>query len=64
MSRESTVILFGFLVAVSPFIGLPLSILSFVLPILGALIVLIGITLRALSVKSSATPHETESEAS
>jgi TRAP-type C4-dicarboxylate transport system permease small subunit len=60
MSRESTVILLGVLVAVSPFTGLPLSLLSWVLPILGALLVLIGITLRALSARTSTHAHEPE----
>lgn len=60
MSRESTVILLGILVAMSPFVGLPLSVLSFVLPVLGILIALIGITLRALSAKAPLPSHEPE----
>ena len=47
MSRESTLILLGILVALTPFVGLPLLWRAILLPIFGALVVLIGITLRA-----------------
>ncbi len=47
MSRESTLILLGILIALTPFVGLPLLWRAILLPIFGALVVLIGITLRA-----------------
>ena len=46
MTREQVLILLGILVALSPYIGLPLSILGFVLPVLGLMIVGIGVLLR------------------
>ncbi len=47
MSRESTLILFGVLVALSPFIGLPYIWLMWILPILGILVIVLGVALRA-----------------
>ncbi|MDR3548052.1 MAG: hypothetical protein P4M11_07280 [Candidatus Pacebacteria bacterium] len=46
MSRENFLILLGILVVLSPFAGLPLAWLMWLLPILGALIVIIGIMIR------------------
>lgn len=48
MSRESMLMVLGVLVALSPFIGLPLAILAWLLPVVGVLIVLIGIGLRTV----------------
>ena len=42
MSRERLLMLLGTLVLVSPFIGLPLSVLTWVLPVLGGLVLGIG----------------------
>ncbi|KND50581.1 MAG: hypothetical protein AB202_03810 [Parcubacteria bacterium C7867-007] len=44
MSRERLLILTGVLVVFSPFIGLPLAVLIWVLPILGGTVTLIGIS--------------------
>lgn len=48
MTRENVLILLGALVILAPFSGLPLSWLSFILPILGAGVVGIGILMRAV----------------
>ncbi|HEV7121512.1 MAG TPA: hypothetical protein VGN56_01645 [Candidatus Paceibacterota bacterium] len=42
MSRERLLMLLGILVLVSPFVGLPLSLLAWVLPVLGGLVLGIG----------------------
>lgn len=47
MSRESVLILVGALVILSPFVGLPLQVLAWVLPVLGLVVVGIGIALRS-----------------
>lgn len=47
MSRESTLIFLGVLIALSPFIGLPYSWLMVILPILALALVLIAVALRA-----------------
>ncbi|MDB5237327.1 MAG: hypothetical protein JWL88_429 [Parcubacteria group bacterium] len=44
MSRDRLLILIGTLVLVSPFVGLPLSILTWILPVLGGLVLGIGIS--------------------
>ncbi len=46
MTRESILIALGILVALTPYSGLPLSLLAIVLPVLGLLIAAIGATLR------------------
>jgi hypothetical protein len=46
MSRETVLIALGVLVVISPYLGVPLSILDFVLPLLGLLIIVIGIMYR------------------
>jgi TRAP-type C4-dicarboxylate transport system permease small subunit len=46
MKRESFLVVLGVVIAISPFVGLPLSWLMYILPILGLLIVVIGISLR------------------
>ncbi|MEK7201650.1 MAG: hypothetical protein AAB737_03385 [Patescibacteria group bacterium] len=61
MSREPILIYLGVLVAVTPFIGLPLSWLSFLLPICGALIAFIGITLTRRKRMSTLPAHEVSS---
>lgn len=47
MSRESLLILLGVLVALSPFLGIPLSLLAWILPVLGLVTLGIGVSLRA-----------------
>lgn len=58
MSRERLLIIFGLLVLLSPFVGLPLAILRWILPVLGAAVVLIGITnAMRRKKKQSVAPH-------
>lgn len=46
MSRSSLLILLGILVFLAPFSGLPMSLLIWILPVLGLSIGLIGVSLR------------------
>jgi uncharacterized membrane protein len=46
MSRENFLILLGVLVLLSPFAGLPMTWLAWILPILGIFILIVGFTLR------------------
>ena len=46
MKRENVLIVLGVLIAVSPYIGIPLSILRFVLLALGMLVIGIGLMMR------------------
>ncbi|MEO6536127.1 MAG: hypothetical protein ABIT47_00405 [Candidatus Paceibacterota bacterium] len=57
MSRESILMILGVLVAVSPWSGLPLAILVWILPVLGIAIAFIGFTLRtrANSIKEASS---------
>jgi hypothetical protein len=57
MSRESILVIVGILLMVSPFVGLPLSILMWLYLALGLLVSLIGVTLR-LRKKRRASIHE------
>lgn len=47
MSRESVLVLVGILIALSPFLGIPMPWLAIVLPLLGILVAVIGTSLRA-----------------
>lgn len=47
MSRESVLLLLGILVAVSPFSGLPVTWLAWLLPIMGAAVFIIGVSFKA-----------------
>ena len=61
MSRESMLILLGILVMLSPFLGLPLSLLAWLLPFLGFVTLGIGISLRTERKRSTspvASSHE------
>jgi hypothetical protein len=60
MSRESLLILLGILVALSPFLGIPLSLLAWILPVLGLVTLGIGISLRTERTRSArpTTSHE------
>lgn len=58
MSRESLLIIVGILVALSPFVGLPLVWLAFVAPLLGAVIVLIGFSLVSRKRDMQRPTHE------
>jgi hypothetical protein len=46
MKRENVLIALGVLVAISPYLGIPLSILGIALPVLGLFIIVIGIMMR------------------
>lgn len=62
MSRESVLILFGLLVAFSPFSGLPISWLAWILPILGATVLVIGVSFKAQKILAvPVTEHEQDS---
>jgi hypothetical protein len=47
MSSEATLILLGSIVALLPFIGLPYTFLMVILPVLGIVVAIIAIRLRA-----------------
>lgn len=47
MSRPTVLIILGILIALTPYSGLPLSILSFVLPLLGLAVIGVGLVERA-----------------
>lgn len=47
MSRESVLVLLGLLIVLSPFVGLPLEILAWILPVLGFAVAGIGVALRS-----------------
>ncbi|MES2226104.1 MAG: hypothetical protein V4480_04845 [Patescibacteria group bacterium] len=49
MKRETILIILGVLIVLSPWSGLPLAWLSWVLPVLGLAVAAIGFTLRARS---------------
>lgn len=46
MSRALILIILGGLVALTPFSGLPMTILSWILPVLGVLVLAIGISFK------------------
>jgi len=52
MSRTTTLIILGALVFLSPFAGLPLSWLSWFLPLLGLGVILAGLSLRQERVRA------------
>lgn len=56
MSRARTLILLGVLIALSPFLGLPVWILMWVLPILGLMVLLTGVSLRTRRVREEPQP--------
>ncbi len=58
MSRESLLILIGTLVALSPFVGLPLAWLAFIVPALGGVTVLIGFSLSSRKKRESTSSYE------
>jgi hypothetical protein len=62
MSRERLLMLLGILVVVSPFVGLPLAILTWVLPVLGALVFAIGTSfaMRKRSMQIAQQAHAPE----
>jgi hypothetical protein len=52
MSRPATLIVLGILIFLSPFSGLPLSWLSWILPILGLGVLVSGLSLRQARVRA------------
>jgi len=54
MSKEGTLITVGVLVILSPFLGLPSSFLAFALPVLGAITLFVGYTIRKEKVNQRA----------
>ncbi|HQU07467.1 MAG: hypothetical protein B7X04_00495 [Parcubacteria group bacterium 21-54-25] len=57
MSSESTLILFGFLIIITPFLGLPFSWYSYILPILGLFVFGIGLSFRMRRYRAR-KPHD------
>ncbi len=59
MTRSFMLIGIGSLVTLSPFSGLPMSILTWILPVLGILAIAIGISYRQERARSSSreVPH-------
>jgi len=60
-------IILGVLVALAPFYGIPMSILAFILPVLGLVVAAIGISLRAgrpASARPAPPSHEATEAAS
>jgi uncharacterized membrane protein len=56
MSRETVLIILAVLVAVSPFSGLPLTWLSWILPVIGLALLLIGISMHQNRSSHSSLP--------
>jgi hypothetical protein len=54
MSRTSLLIILGILVVLTPFSGLPLSWLSWILPIIGLIVIVIGVSLHRRHRESAA----------
>jgi len=52
MSRTTTLVILGILIFLTPFSGLPLSWLSWILPILGLAVVVSGLSLRQSRVRA------------
>lgn len=46
MSRESILVVLAVFIIVSPYVGLPLAWLSWILPVLGLFVLIIGVSLR------------------
>jgi hypothetical protein len=51
MSRTTTLVILGVLVFLAPFAGLPLSWLSWLLPVLGVAVIVSGLSLRQSRVR-------------
>lgn len=52
MAREVTLIILGVLVALSPYLGLPVRALAVLLPVLGLIIAVLGLIARTRLVQS------------
>ena len=53
MSRSSTLILLGLLIVVTPFSGLPISLRTFLIVVMGAFVVAIAFLLRTREVQDA-----------
>jgi len=63
MSRSLMLIVLAILIILSPFSGLPMSILIWILPVLGFVILAIAISFKREGMKTSPEPtHEAPSE--
>lgn len=61
MTTARLLIVFGVLVLVSPYLGLPYSWLMFLLPVLGVVILALGVRLHQKARKASApAPYDTQ----
>ncbi len=60
MSLSRILIALGILIALAPFLGIPLSMLRWVLPFIGVVVMFIGYTLRAPKKKDSESIPSTE----
>lgn len=58
MSRSLMLIILGALIVLSPFSGLPLSILTWILPVLGLIAVAIGVSYRTKRSSVAEPVHE------
>ncbi|KND50774.1 MAG: hypothetical protein ABA06_04790 [Parcubacteria bacterium C7867-001] len=61
MTRETALIALGVLIMLTPFIGLPVSWRAYIVPVLGLLVVLVAVTLRARRMRTVAPSPETSS---
>ena len=57
MSRAGTIILFGILIVITPFSGLPVAFRTFLTVIFGACIIGIGILIRSRDAEQTAIPR-------
>ncbi len=62
MHRHNALVLLGLLAALSPFVGLPYSVLAFVLPVLGLLVAGTALTMRKGNVAHTEIHDHVETE--
>ncbi len=62
MSAESTIILAGFFITITPFLGLPSSWYAYIFAVLGLIVFGTGILLRARHMPITRQPTQPESE--
>jgi len=62
MSSESTLILLGLFVAITPYIGVPTFWYAYILPVLGILIIGIGFLFRSRRISSQSDDTQTISD--
>lgn len=64
MSRSLMLIVLGALIVLSPFSGLPMSILAWILPVLGLAILTIGVSYKRERPRAGPSSHEASLSAS